>query len=134
MRSVASLVALLACLASPALGSGIDSEHLFGLTEGSDIGTKGEREVELEFGGRFGKNGGTYRVFSQATALKLTLTDSFRVAPFIGGDFHHIRGVPGLADQNQAAFAGGGFEMKYRALDRQSAPVGLTFAAVPSWG
>jgi hypothetical protein len=134
MRSVASVVALFVCLASPAPGSGIDSEHLFGLTEGSDIGTAGEREVELEFGGRFSKGSGTYRVLSQVTALKLTLTDSLRVAPFVGGDLHYIRRVPGLIDQNRAAFAGGGFEMKYRALDRQSSPVGLTLAAVSTWG
>ncbi len=131
---LAAVAAFFAGVAASAAASGLDSEHLFGLTEGSDIGAAGEREVELEFGARLGKNGGTYRVFSQATALKLTLTDSFRVAPFVGGDFHHIHGVTGLPDMNRGAFSGGGFEMKYRALDRQAAPFGLTFTATPTWG
>lgn len=134
MRTVASLTALLLVLASPALGSAIDSEHLFGLTEGTDIGAKGEREVELELEGRFGKRSGAYRVFSQASALKLTLTDSFRVAPTVAVDHHHIRGVPGLDDRDSLALGGFAFEMKYRVLDRTVAPVGLTVGLTPSWG
>lgn len=129
----AAVMGALGPLAAPAGASGLDSEHLFGLTEGSDIGSAGEREVELEAALRTGKGGGTYRVFSQVTALKLTLTDSFRVSPVVGIDRHNIGGVPGLFDRNQWAFSEVAFEMKYRALDRQSAPFGLTFAAVPSF-
>ena len=107
---------------------------MFGLTEGSDIGAAGEREIELEAAARFGKSSGTYRVLSQATALKLTLTDSFRVAPLVAIDRHSIRGVPGMDDRNQWALSEVAFEMKYRALDRQSAPFGLTFGMTPAWG
>jgi hypothetical protein len=119
--------------AQAASGSEIDSEHLFGLTEGSDIGSKGERELELEAGGRLGKGGSAYRVLSQATALKLTLTDSFRVSPLIAFDHHHIRSVPGMADRSSWALGEVAFEMKYRALDRRTSPFGLTFSATPHW-
>jgi hypothetical protein len=132
MRSVPLLATLLFCLAGPALA--LDSEHLFGLTEGSDIGSKGERELELEAAARAGKRGGAYRVLSQATALKLTLNDSFRIAPIVAFDHHRVRGVPGLDDRNQLALSEFAFEMKYRALDRTNAPLGLTFGAMPSWG
>lgn len=117
----------------PASASGLDSEHLFGLTEGSDIGTAGERELELEAAMRTGKGGGTYRVFSQATALKLTLTDNFRVSPMVAIDRHSIGGVPGMLDRNQWGFAEVAFEMKYRLLNRESAPFGLTFVATPAF-
>jgi hypothetical protein len=130
----AAVAALFVGLAGSARASGIDSEHLFGLTEGSDIGAAGEREIELEAAARLGKNGPAYRVLSQVTALKLTLTDSFRVAPLVAFDRHHIRGVPGLDDRNQWALSEVAFEMKYRALDRQHAPFGLTFVATPAWG
>jgi hypothetical protein len=134
MRGVVALgLAWMAFGAPAATGSELDSEHLFGLTEGSDIGSKGERELELEAGGRLGKQGGAYRVFSQATALKLTLTDSFRVSPLIAFDHHHIRSVPGLGDRSSLALGEVAFEMKYRALDRSAAPFGLTFAATPHW-
>jgi hypothetical protein len=125
--------ALFGGLAKPAIASGLDSEHLFGLTEGSDIGTAGERELELEAAVRTGKGGGTYRVLSQATALKLTLTDSFRVSPLVAIDRHNIGGVPGLLDRNQWAFSEVAFEMKYRVLDRQAAPFGFTLVATPSF-
>lgn len=129
---ILAAVAALLTPSTPLLASSLDSEHLFGLTEGSDIGTKGERELELEAAVRTGKNGGAYRVLSQASALKLTLTDSFRVSPLIAFDRHNIRGVPGLDDRNNWALSEVAFEMKYRALDRQSAPFGLTFAMTPA--
>ena len=129
-----ALSVLVVCLAGPATTADVDSEHLFGLTEGSDIGSEGERELELEAAVRAGMRGGAYRVLSQATALKLTLNDSFRIAPVVAFDHHRIRGVPGLDDRNKFALSEFAFEMKYRALDRTGAPFGLTFGATPSWG
>ena len=57
------MLMLLAALLCPALGqaqesrrvAGIDTEHIFGFTEGSDIGKKGEKEIESSLTGRFGK-------------------------------------------------------------------------------
>jgi hypothetical protein len=44
----------------------IDSEHLFGFTIGSDIGERGEKEIENETNARTGKNGGSYTaIFEQ---------------------------------------------------------------------
>lgn len=136
MRPVglAAVAALLWASAGAASASGLDSEHLFGLTEGSDIGTAGEREVELESAGRGGKRGAAYRVLSFATALKLTITDSFRVSPFFGFDHHRIRGIEGLDDRNRGSLGEAGVEFKFRVLDRTRAPFGLTFAATPYWG
>jgi hypothetical protein len=131
-RTTATVVALLCCATAASAGN-IDSEHLFGLTEGSDIGTRGERELEFELAARAGKRGSAYRVLSQVSALKLTLTDSFRIAPLVAIDHHRIRSVTGLDDRNGWALSELAFEMKYRALDRQAAPFGLTFAATPSW-
>jgi hypothetical protein len=45
---------------TPARASDVDSEHLFGFTEGADIGEAGEREAETETIGRFGRAEGTY--------------------------------------------------------------------------
>ena len=127
--------ALLVFGAAPhAAASGFDTEHLFGFTEGSDIGEKGERELEIELEGRGGKRSGTYRALSQATALKLTLTDNFRIAPAIAFDHYHLSGVPGLADRSSGNLSEFAFEMKYRVLDRDQSRVGLTLAATPYWG
>jgi hypothetical protein len=130
-RTTTAAVVALLCGVAATSADNIDSEHLFGLTEGSDIGTPGERELELELSARAGKRGGAYRVLSQASALKLTLTDSFRVSPIVGFDYHHIRGVPALDNRNQWALGALAFEMKYRVLDRQAAPLRLTVGATP---
>ena len=132
-RFVGAAAAALVSSVAPLGAAEIDSEHLFGLIEGSDIGAAGERELELEVAARGGKHGGTYRVLSPAASVKLVLTDSFRVAPIIAVDHHRIRGVPGLDDRSQWAFSELAFEVKYRVLDRQAAPFGLTLQAVPAW-
>jgi hypothetical protein len=134
MRGIV-LAALFAGIAAscPVRADELDTEHLFGLTEGSDIGAKGDKEIELDFGGAFDKGGGTYRALSQTTSGKFTIFDHFRIAPGITVDHHHIRGVPGLDDRNQLAFAGASLEMKARLLDRHRAPFGVTVGVIPNW-
>jgi hypothetical protein len=117
----------------PAWADELDSEHLFGLTEGTDIGAKGDKEIELDFGEAFGKGGGTYRALSQTMSGKFTIFDHFRIAPGITVDHHHIRDVPGLDDRNQLAFAGLSLEMKVRVVDRRQAPFGVTVGVTPNW-
>jgi hypothetical protein len=125
----------LACTAAPARASDLDTEHLFGFTEGSDIGSRGERELELELGGRTGRSAGAYRVLDAAAALKLTLGEHFRIAPAIAFDRFRISGVPGLDDGNhRAAPSAVAFEMKFRLLDRRRDGTGLTMALTPHWG
>jgi hypothetical protein len=129
---LAASVVLLAALSSPRADD-LDSEHLFGVTEGTDIGAKGDRELELELGGAFGKRSGSYNAISQTTNGKFTIFDHFRIAPAVTFDYHNIRDVPGLDDRKQLSFAGLAFEMKYRLLDRHHAPFGVTVGATPFW-
>ncbi|MBI3434215.1 MAG: hypothetical protein HY056_03930 [Proteobacteria bacterium] len=116
-----------------ARGAGIDSEHLFGFTEGSDIGEKGEKELELEAFGRFGKRRGTYAAVSTTAQGKFTIFDDFRIAPGATVAYHAISGVPGLDNHHRAAFEGISFETKYRLLNRAKAPFGLTVTVFPAW-
>ena len=53
---------------------------------------------------------------------------NFRIE--IGGAFaaHDIDGVPGLQDRRQLAWQGASVDLRYRFLNRDSAPFGLTFA------
>ncbi|GJD94579.1 hypothetical protein [Methylobacterium iners] len=113
---------------------GIDTEHLFGFTEGSDIGVPGERELESETTSRVGKRGGRFRAFDSGLALKMPLTDWFRVAPGISFAAYDIGGVPGLADRSVGTFSGAFVEARFRLLRRDAAPFGLTLNVVPSLG
>jgi hypothetical protein len=112
-------------------GAQIDSEHLFGLLEGSDIGDAGEKELELDALGRFGKRGGSYATTSNALFFKYTAVENFRIAPMISFSSHNISNVPGLQNRDQFRLDGAGVELRYRLLDRERAPFGLTLSALP---
>src|SRR6478736_3897029 len=124
----AATVCLSALLAGGAHAEGIDTEHLFGFMIGTDVGSVGEREFQSETTGRFGKNGGRYRAFGQEFELELVPVQNFRIE--IGSTFasHLISGVPGLDDQRRLSWQGGSVDLRYRFLDRETAPFGLTFA------
>ncbi|MDC7785834.1 hypothetical protein PQJ75_23080 [Rhodoplanes sp. TEM] len=111
----------------------VDTEHIFGFTMGSDIGEKGEVELEMETTGGFGKRHGTYWTISTLSLVKYTVTDSFRVAPGVIFGGSKVKNVPGFDDRQQASVEGAVFEMRYKVLDRAVAPFGLTLHVQPGW-
>lgn len=106
---------------------GIDTEHLFGFMIGSDVGGVGEREVQSQTTGRFSKNDGNYRAVTQAVELEFVPVKNFRVE--LGAEFssHNINGVTGFEDRRQTKVQGASVDLRYRFLDRDIAPIGLTF-------
>jgi hypothetical protein len=108
---------------------GIDTEHLFAFMIGSDVGNAGEREFQSQTTGRFSKAGGNYRAIGQEFELEFVPLPNFRIE--LGGTFatHDILGVPGLADRGQFEGQGISLDLRYRFLDREKDPFGLTLAA-----
>jgi hypothetical protein len=113
---------------------GIETEHLFGFTLGTDLGDVGEKEIESATTARIGKRGGFYSALSQALSLEYTPTQNLRLEVTAIGTRYDIVGVPGLDERRQVAFDGLSFDMRYRLLDRAHAPFGLTINAEPHWG
>lgn len=111
----------------------VDSEHIFGFTQGSDIGEKGELEFETEPTAAIGKRFGNYFATAHATLLKYSITDDFRVAPGFAYTTHDIRHLPGFEDRQQAEFAAAGLEIRYRLMNREKDPFGVTFTFEPGW-
>ena len=111
----------------------IDDEHLFGFTEGTDIGRKGDKEIELEAHGRFGKRWGSYSAVAPGVEGKFTILDDVRVSPAIGMAHHHVGGVPGLNDHDETSVDSFSFETKVRVIDRTQSPIGVTLGFTPSW-
>jgi hypothetical protein len=107
---------------------GIDTEHLFGFVIGTDVGSPGEREFQSQTTGRFSKSGGNYRAINQELELEFVPAKNFRVE--VGSAFasHDINGVAGFEDRRQLAWQGVSVDLRYRFLDRDMAPFGLTFA------
>lgn len=111
----------------------IDSEHIFGFTHGTDIGEKGEIELELEPVAAIGKRFGTYFATSQLAAIKYSVTDSFRIAPEVVAATHDIWDNPDFENRRQAGVMAASLEMRYRIFDRETGPFGLTLNFDPGW-
>jgi len=107
---------------------GIDTEHIYGFIIGVDVGDPGEREFQTETTGRFSRTGGTYQALSQQLELEFVPVKDFRVEVGTTLAAHNIDSVPGFADRNQVAWQGATLDLRYRVLDRQTAPFGLTLA------
>jgi hypothetical protein len=124
----AAILCLSALLPGGVRAEGIDTEHLFGFMIGTDVGNVGEREFQSQTTGRFARNGGSYRAIDQELELEFVPVKNFRVE--LGTTFasHYINGVPGLEDRRQLSWQGVSVDLRYRFLDRDAAPFGLTLA------
>ncbi len=106
----------------------IDTEHLFGFTIGTDVGSVGEREFQSQTTGRFSKTAGNYRAIDQEFELEFVPVNNFRIE--VGSSFasYDINGVPGFEDRHQLDWQGVSLDLRYKLFDRNAAPFGLTFA------
>jgi hypothetical protein len=136
VRVLASLACFsLAAISQAALAgdeSSFEDEHIFGFTEGADIGRKGEMEIESTFTSRFGK-GGHYHALENETALRYGVADGVRTSLGLLADTHVVRGVPGLPDLRATNFNGFSSETRWQILSSHQAPFGLTLSLDPQW-
>jgi hypothetical protein len=105
---------------------GIDTEHIYGFMIGTDVGERGEREFQSETTGRFSKDGGNYQALGQELELEFVPITNFRVEVGTMLAAHNISSVPGFDDHTQIAWQGASLDLRYRFLDRDTAPFGLT--------
>ena len=113
--------------------AGVSTRYIFGFTEGADTERRGEKEVENDAIGRFGKGAGTYAAIGNETELEFGITDSLMAE--LGGltAFHHIRNVPGLEDRTSFQFDGFATALKYQLFSRTTNAFGLAVFAEPEW-
>jgi hypothetical protein len=107
---------------------GIDTEHIYSFMIGTDVGERGEREFQSETTGRFSKAGGSYQGYGQELELEFVPITNFRVEVGTTLAAHNIDSVPGFDDRTQLGWQGASLDLRYRFLDRDTAPFGLTLA------
>jgi hypothetical protein len=122
-----AIMCLAALLPNGVHAEGIDTEHLFGFMIGTDVGGTGEREFQSQTTGRFSKISGRYRAISQELELEFVPARNFRIEMGTSFASHDINGVPDFEDRRQLAWQGVSVDFRYRFLDRDTAPLGLTF-------
>jgi hypothetical protein len=133
LRAWLCVVTAMLATSQLARASDVDSEHLFGFTEGADIGKVHEREAESENIGRFGKSADSYAAVTQTDSVKVLPFENFRVSANAALAYFGISSVPGFEDRQLATLQGLSFEARYMLMDRHRAPFGLTIIAEPRW-
>jgi hypothetical protein len=111
----------------------VDTQFIFGFTQGSDVGELREKEIEFETVGRFGKADGSYAALTSQLRGEFTPAENFRFEVGAIVNYSSISGVSGLDDRSDVQFGGFVFEGRYRLLNRRTAPVGMTMSAEPHW-
>jgi hypothetical protein len=121
-------------LASTAAYAGeVDTQFIFGFTQGSDVGELGEKELEFQANGALGKADGSYAALGSELRVEFTPVKNLRLEAGALFAYHTIAGVSGLDNQDAFQFAGFAAEARYRLLDRRSAPFGFTVSVEPHW-
>jgi hypothetical protein len=126
-----SFCAAMLCLAlqpGPGRAEGIDTEHIYAFMIGTDVGELGEREFQSETAGRFGKQAGTYQAAGQQLELEFVPIKNFRIEIGTTLAAHNIESVPNFVDRTQVNWQGASLDLRYKFLDRETAPFGLTLA------
>jgi hypothetical protein len=123
-----------AAIKEAAQAAGVDTEHLFGFTEGSDIGGAGERELESDTTFRSGKNTGSFNTTASELEFKYTAFENFRISAAATLAYYDIGGVMDMDDRRQGSLQSLSLNARYRVLNRESAPFGMTVSFDPHWG
>jgi hypothetical protein len=133
MRIALAIAGLLA-MPIVAKAENLETTHLFGFILGTDVNDVGEIEGELETIGHLAKRDGAYTALSPTLGIKFIPFQNFSIEPGVGAAYHNISSVTGLDDWQQWGFDTLSLKLRYRVLDREHAPFGLTFGVDPHWG
>ncbi|AWN37131.1 hypothetical protein [Methylobacterium radiodurans] len=117
----------------------VDTENLFGFTEGTDVGKKGEQEILVDTIGRFskrrdgpGRSG--YGAAQPIVSYQYDLTDNFSIEPGLWFDARDSRNVAGVPGKSFGTFNGGSLELKYQFFKRTAErPFSLALQAEPQY-
>ncbi|WP_245296429.1 hypothetical protein [Methylorubrum extorquens] len=115
----------------------VDTEHLFGFTEGADAGEKGEQEVVIDTVTRVSKRRdgpgpSTYRVLDTRFAYQFNPIDKLSIEFSAFGTLRRQRNIVDLDDKSYGTFDGVSMEVKYQFLKgTKKQPLGLALEVRP---
>ena len=110
----------------------VDTEHIFGFVEGSDIGEKGEKEIDHSSYIFAGKPGSFVAIVNE-TDFRYGVDNGFRASLNLLTDYHGVYDSPGIPNRAAFAFSGLGSELDWALVERDKAPFGLTLSFIPQW-
>ena len=111
----------------------VDTEHIFGFAEGSDIGKKGEREIENVNIGSFGKAAGAYNNVDTEVSFRYGVTDRLRLSIGTLTDYYAIESVPTFTNRTATTFSGVIGEARYNLVNDAMQSYGLSLSFNPAY-
>ncbi|WP_294541694.1 hypothetical protein [uncultured Rhodoblastus sp.] len=116
-------------------GDAFETKHIFGFTEGTDVGSAGGRELEFTTTAYIGKRGGgRYRALEQEATYEAAPSSRFGYEATLHGVSQQIGNVPGLNNLSQTTFSGASVTPKWILLARGvDAPIGLAVSLQPEY-
>ncbi|WP_102959363.1 hypothetical protein [Mangrovicella endophytica] len=127
---------------------GVETEDIFGFTEGADTGEAGEREIGASLLLRTGKDSFVeaddddadfalgpdhYRAFSGALEFEYSVTDALKVSAEAAGVRFDQENVFEPGHDTSGGLGGLSGEIKYKLLDRATSPIGFALGAEVEW-
>lgn len=117
----------------------VDTENLFGFTEGTDTGKKGEQEALVDTISRFskrrdglGRSG--YGATQPLISYQYDPTENFAIEPGLLFDARDSRNIAGVPDKSFGTFNGGSLELKYQFFKRtDERPFSLALQVEPQY-
>jgi hypothetical protein len=113
-------------------GSAVDTEHIFGFTEGADIGDMGERELEIITIGHLGRRG-EFTNLTNESSFRYGVEQSFRASVGILTDYYSVHDSAGYLNRTGLRQSGLTSEFRWQFSEHDSAPIGLTLSFAPNW-
>jgi len=112
-----------------------ETKHIFGFTEGTDVGEPGGREAEFTTSAGIGKQGGgRYGAVTQTATYEAAQTNRFGYELNLHGVAQTMSNVAGLSNLSQTTFSGVSVTPKYIFLRRGvDAPFGLAVSIEPEF-
>ncbi|MGE0212990.1 MAG: transporter [Parvibaculaceae bacterium] len=115
---------------------GVETENIFGFTEGTDTGEKGELELSAGVTGAFKRKredpeSSRYSVLTPEAEIEYGVTDDWKLSLGTSLLFYDIRNIEELDNRDGGGFNSISFESKYRFLNRETSPIGLAFSIEP---
>jgi hypothetical protein len=112
---------------------GLPGGDIFGFTDPTDVGDRGDRGFALESTLRRGRGGGVYDALGTKAEIGFTPVEdlALSVSAFVAA--HRIRAVPDLDDRRRLGFDGLSAEAVYRVLPRTGSGIAVALAIEPRW-
>ena len=111
----------------------LDTEHIFGFTEGAYIGEKGEKEIENTAVERFGKSR-AYSFFENETAFRYVIPGDIRFSFGTLVEGYAIQEGLGPSQRTGFGFEGATGEVRWQPLQQSKGlPLDLTLSFSPQW-